>query len=400
MRSALELTTAGESHGPCVTAILDGVPSGLSLTTDDVNRDLARRQIGYGRGGRMKIESDRVQFTGGVRHGQTLGSPVCMVIENRDWENWREEMGAERPGEGWESERRVSVPRPGHADLAGLARYGHRDMRNVLERASARETAARVAAGAVCRALLRELGASVRSRTVEIGGVRDEDFAGTEVQWQAAEASDLRCADEATAERMRAVIDEAKAAGDSLGGEVEIVAEGIPPGLGSHVAWDTRLDGRIAGAMLGIPAIKACAIGAGFEAGRRPGSEYHDPIVLSSNQGWPFERPTNNAGGIEGGITNGEPVVVRMVMKPIPTLTRPLASVDLKTGEATEAHAERSDVCAVPAAGVVGEAMLALVLASAALEFFGGGTMDAVKAAYDAHMRRLSTILSGENGSR
>ncbi|MGM0494350.1 MAG: chorismate synthase [Armatimonadota bacterium] len=392
------MTTAGESHGPCVTAILEGVPAGLDLTADGVNRDLARRQIGYGRGGRMQIETDRVQFTGGVRHGRTLGSPVCMVIENRDWDNWRKEMSPELSGEDWESERRVRVPRPGHADLAGLARYGHGDMRNVLERASARETAARVAAGAICRALLGELGAKVRSRTVEVGGARDGEFAGTEEQWQAAERSDVRCADEETADRMRLAIDEAKAAGDSLGGEVEIVAEGVPPGLGSHVAWDTRLDGRIAGAMLGIPAIKACAIGAGFEAAHRPGSQYHDPIIPAPGERWPVARPTNNAGGIEGGITNGEPVVVRIVMKPIPTLTTPLASVDLQTGEATEAHAERSDVCAVPAAGVVGEAMLALVLASAALEFFGGGSMAAVKTAYEAHMRRLSTLLSGRSG--
>lgn len=390
MRSAIELTTAGESHGPCVTAILSGVPAGLAITPDDVDRDLARRQVGYGRGGRMKIESDRVRFTGGVRHGATLGSPICMVIENRDWENWRDEMGAEPPPPGWQSQRTVTVPRPGHADLAGWARFGHDDMRNVLERASARETAGRVAAGAVCRRLLAELGVTVRSRTVEIGGVRDEAFGGSDAEWVAAEESDVRCARADVAERMRERIDEARTAGDSLGGELEIFAEGVPPGLGSHVAWDTRLDGRIAGAMGGIPAIKAVAIGAGFEAARCPGSEFHDPIAAApEGEAWPFTRPSNNAGGIEGGMTNGEPVVVRIVMKPIPTLTTPLPSIDLQTGEATEAHAERSDVCAVPAAGVVGEAMLALVLASAVVERFGGACMEDLMAAHAAFLQRL-----------
>lgn len=401
MRSAIELTTAGESHGRCVSAILTGVPAGLAITADAVDRDLGRRQVGYGRGGRMTIERDRVEFTGGVRHGRTLGSPVCMVIENRDWANWREEMGAEPAGSDWTSERTVTVPRPGHADLAGWARFGHADMRNVLERASARETACRVAAGAVCRALLAEVGVTLRSRTVEIGGVRDEQFGGSEDEWAASEQSDVRCSNPETAGRMRAAIDEARSRGDSLGGELEIVADGVPPGLGSHTAWDTRLDGRITGAMAGIPAIKAVAIGAGFEAGHLPGSEYHDPILRSAHaQAWPFSRPTNNAGGIEGGMTNGEPVVVRIVMKPIPTLTTPLPSVDLQSGEATEAHAERSDVCAVPAAGVVGEAMLALVLSSAAVELFGGACMEDLRRAYEGYMKRLSEAGTRGTGPR
>lgn len=397
MRSAIELTTAGESHGPCVTAILSGIPAGLAVTPEEVNHDLGRRQVGYGRGGRMKIESDRVEFTGGVRHGTTLGSPLCMVIANRDWENWREEMRAEPPEAGWTSERNVVVPRPGHADLSGAARFGHDDMRNILERASARETAARVAAGAVCRRLLAALGGRVRSRTVEIGGVRDESVDLTDAQWAAAEGSDVRCADPKVAARMRAAIDDAKAAGDSVGGEVEIVADGVPPGLGSHVAWDTRLDGRIAGAMVGIPAIKAVAIGGGFDAGHVPGSEFHDPIVRNAGgSAWGFDRPSNNAGGIEGGMTNGEPVVVRIVMKPIPTLTTPLPSVNLRTGEPTEAHAERSDACAVPAAGVVGEAMLALVLASAGVELLGGACMQDLLSAHRAYLERIANI-AGES---
>ncbi len=390
LRSTIELTTAGESHGPQVTAILSGVPAGLAVTSEQIDRDLARRQVGYGRGGRMKIETDSVRIRGGVRHGKTLGSPIALVIANRDWENWREEMAAEEQPEGWSSEREVTIPRPGHADLSGAARFGHSDMRNVLERASARETAARVAAGAVCRRVLAELGTTVRSRTVSIGGVRDEDFDGSDDAWEAAERSDLRCADPEVARRMREAVDDARDEGDSLGGELEIVADGVPPGLGAHGSGETRLDGRIAGAMMGIPAIKAVAIGAGFEAADRSGSQFHDAIERApEGEAWPFTRPTNRAGGIEGGMTNGEPVVIRIVMKPIPTLTTPLPSVETSTGASTQAHAERSDVCAVPAAGVVGEAMLALVLASAAVELFGGACMDDLLAAHEHYMSRL-----------
>ncbi len=396
MQPAITLTTAGESHGRCVTAILSGLPAGLEVGEEEVNQQLARRQVGYGRGARMQIERDRVMFTGGVRHGRTLGSPMSMVIENRDWENWRQEMSPKPHGAGWESERRVSVPRPGHADLSGGAKYGHADMRNVLERASARETAGRVAAGAICTGLLGAIGARVQSRTVAIGGVRDEEFDCSPGRWEAVEESDVRCASPEIAADMRRVIDEAGDAGDSLGGEIEVVADGVPPGLGSHVSWDTRLEGQIGQAMLGIPAIKAVAVGAGMQASDTPGSEYHDAIVRADDgASWPFTRPTNRAGGIEGGITNGEPVVVRLVMKPIPTLTRPLPSVDVRTGEATEAHAERSDVCAVPAAGVVAEAMLALVLASAVCEKFGGDCMADLLGARDLYMRRLGLPWNG-----
>lgn len=388
MRAGIELTTAGESHGPAATAILSGLPAGVEVGAEAVDADLARRQVGYGRGGRMAIERDRVRFVGGVRHGRTLGSPICLVIENRDWEHWREEMSAVAPAGQWRSERTVSVPRPGHADLAGGAKFGHADMRNVLERASARETAARVAAGAICRSLLSALGARVRSRTVSIGGVQDS-FDSSDAAWAAVEASDVRCADKTAAAQMRARIDVARSEGDSLGGVVEVIADGLPPGLGSHVSWDERLGGRIAQAMMSIPAIKAVEIGAGMQVADLRGSEVHDAI-LPAAAAWPFARPTNRAGGIEGGMTNGEPVVVRLAMKPIPTLTRPLGSVDVTTGVAREAHAERSDVCAVPAAGVVAEAMLALVLASAVREKFGGDALGDLLAAHRAYLSRLA----------
>ncbi len=389
LRPAIELTTAGESHGPAITAILSGIPAGLRISIAEIDRDLARRQAGYGRGGRMAIEHDRVSITAGVRHGETLGSPICLVVENRDWENWRAEMSIEPPEEEWRSAREVTVPRPGHADLAGGAKFGHSDMRNVLERASARETAARVAAGAICRKLLAELGGRIRSRTVAIGGVCDTAFDGSEAAWERVEQSDVRCSDAEVAAAMRRRIDEAREAGDSVGGVIEVVAEGIVPGLGSHVSWCERLDGRIGQAMLSIPAIKAVEIGAGMQAADLGGSEVHDPIVRSEGGEWPFARLGNRAGGIEGGISNGEPIVVRLAMKPIPTLVTPLPSVDVRTGEATTAHAERSDVCAVPAAGVVAEAMLAMVLASAALEKFGGDCLADTLAARKHYLERL-----------
>lgn len=394
---SIELITAGESHGPQVTAILTGIPAGLEVCAGEIDRDLARRQVGYGRGGRMTIERDRVRIPGGIRHGRTLGSPICLVVENRDWENWRAEMGAEAPPEGWRSEREVTVPRPGHADLAGAAKFGHADMRNVLERASARETAARVAAGAVCRKLIGELGVHVRSRVIAIGGVEEEHFDGSEESWRSVEESDVRCADPELAAQMRAEIDGAKQRGDSLGGMVEVVADGVPPGLGSHVQWQWRLDSRIGGAMLSIPGIKAVEIGAGWSAAAVPGSEVHDPIVRAEGDvAWPFARTSNNAGGIEGGMTNGEPVVVRLAMKPIPTLTTPLASVDVRSGEAVQAHAERSDVCAVPAAGVVAEGVLALVLADAAREKFGGDCVADMCAAHERYLGRLGLPWRGD----
>jgi len=392
VRDAISLTTAGESHGPAVTAILTGMPSGLAVSAAHIDRDLARRQVGYGRGGRMHIEQDRARILGGIRHGRTLGSPVCLMIENRDWANWQDEMSAEAQAEGWTSAREVRVPRPGHADLAGGAKYGHVDMRNVLERASARETAGRVAGGAVCRQLLAEFGVAVRSRTISIGGVSASWVALEDEDWGAVEASDMHCADEESAEGMRQRIDEARDAGDSLGGVVEVVATDLPPGLGSYVSWQDRLDGRLAQALMSVPAMKGVEIGGGFESAGLAGSEVHDPIGLATapeaGQWW-VSRSSNNAGGLEGGVTNGEPVVARVAMKPIPTLMQPLASVDVVTGEATEAHAERSDVCAVPAAGVVCEAMMALVLASAMREKLGGDCVADMRAAWSAYMGRL-----------
>lgn len=392
MRAAIRLTTAGESHGPCVTAIVEGIPAGLAVSAADIDRELARRQVGYGRGGRMQIERDRVEIKGGVRHGVSLGYPICLVVENRDWANWQGEMAAEAPAAGWVSERVVTVPRPGHADLAGRAKFDHRDMRNVLERASARETVARVAAGAICKCLLAEVGIEVHGQTLGIGGIETARAETGEAAWDKVEASDLRCADEPAAAQMRQRIDEAREAGDSLGGVFEVVAVGVPPGLGSYASWEERLDGRLAQAMLSIPGIKAVEIGLGFRAAGLPGSRVQDPIALRPDAGdeeWPFARGSNNAGGLEGGVTNGEPVVLRAAMKPIPTLMRPLASVDVASGEATEAHAERSDVCAVPAACVVAEAMAALVLASAVCEKFGGDTVEDLTAAHRAYMRRL-----------
>ncbi len=390
MRSAIELTTAGESHGPAVVAIVEGIPAGLPIAAAEIDADLARRQGGYGRGARMAIERDRAQLTAGVRHGRTLGSPICLVVANRDWENWAEEMGPQAPPRGWASERGVSVPRPGHADLAGGAKFGHADLRNVLERASARETAARVAGGAVCRKLLSLLGGVVRSRTVAIGGACDEAFDGSAESWARIEASDVRCSDDQAAAAMRERIDAARDAGDSVGGVIEVVAEGLPPGLGSCATWGQRLDARIGQAMLSIPAIKAVEIGAGMAAASLPGSQVHDAILPGGGDGRPFARASNNAGGIEGGMTNGEPVIVRVAMKPIPTLTSPLPSVDVSTGEPAPAHAERSDVCAVPAAGVVGEAMLALVLASAVVEKFGGDCVSDMLAAFEHYRERLA----------
>lgn len=388
---AIQLTTAGESHGRQVTAVLTGIPAGLEISREQIDRDLARRQVGYGRGGRMQIEQDRAEIVGGVRHGRSLGSPICLIVRNRDWENWAEAMAADAVGDGWSSQRAVVVPRPGHADLAGGAKYGHADMRNVLERASARETAGRVAGGAVCRALLSCLGVQIRSRTVRIGDVVDDSRVCGEDTWERVEASDLRCADPAAADRMRTAIDRARAEGDSLGGVIEVVAEGVPPGLGTHVEWQHRLDGAIAQAMLSIPAIKAVEIGDGWDAAALPGSMVHDPIVRAgADSPWPFARTSNHAGGVEGGMSNGERIVVRAAMKPIPTLTRPLASVNVRSGEPTEAHAERSDTCAVPAAGVVGEAMLALVLASAAVEKFGGDHVQDMLAARDQYIRRIA----------
>lgn len=387
----LRWMTAGESHGPSLTVIVEGLPAGLALVADALARDLARRQRGYGRGGRMKIETDRAEITAGVRGGETLGGPVALRVENRDFANWRGRMGAE-PFDALPEP--VTTPRPGHADLAGAIKYDRRDVRDVLERASARETAARVAAGATARALLSTVGVSVASRVVSIGGVRDELSADPRdwvVEGEArarVEASSLRVLGDGCEEAMRAEIHAASHEGDTLGGVVEVAAVGVPVGLGSHVHWDRKLDGRIAQAALSVQAIKAVEIGDGWGAATRRGSTVHDPIGHGEGG---FTRGSNNAGGLEGGVTNGEPVWFRAAMKPISTLRRPLASVSLATREAAPAAVERSDVCAVPAAGVVLEAMLCLALADAVLEKFGGDSMRELTervARWGDHVRR------------
>lgn len=366
--------TAGESHGPGLVVIVEGTPAGLLLRAADIDRELSRRQAGYGRGGRMKIERDRCDIEAGVRGGETLGAPIALRIVNRDYDNWRGRMGPE-PFEA--PPEPLTLPRPGHADLAGALKYDRHDARDVLERASARETAARVAAGAVARVLLRACGVELASRVVSIAGERDE-AERTPHEVLAArgvvEASDLRAIDPEHAARMRAKILALSHAGDSAGGLIEAVALGVPPGLGSHVQWDRRLDGRIAQAVMSIPAIKALEVGEGWSAADRPGSLVHDPIGYDG-LARRFVRATNRAGGIEGGMSNGEPVVVRAAMKPIATLRAALPSVDLRTKTPAAAAFERSDVCAVPAAAVVLEAMLAIVLADALLEKFGGDSM-------------------------
>ena len=371
----LRYLTAGESHGPALTGILEGLPAGLELRAEHFDRDLIRRQAGHGRGGRQRIERDRVRILGGVRHGRTLGSPLALLIENRDFANWSEEMAVE-PGE---SKKPVTVPRPGHADLAGALKYDQRaDLRGVFERASARETAMRVALGAAARRLLSECGVEIASAVVAIGEVE-----APAPEWELepvrflhlgsrADDSPVRCLDEAASEAMVEAIDAARADRDSLGGLVEIAVLGLPPGVGSHVHWDRKLDGRLAQALMGTQAIKGIEIGAGFAAAARRGSEVHDPIT---HDGSGFRRPGGHAGGIEGGMTNGELLRLRVAKKPISTLMRPLPSVDLATGEAADAHVERADTCAVPALGVIAEAVTALVLADSVLETFGGDTL-------------------------
>jgi chorismate synthase len=370
--SRLRWVSAGESHGPRLTAILEGIPGGLPLLAADVDEHLARRQRGYGRGGRMKIETDRVEFTGGVRNGETLGSPIAMTIVNRDYDNWVDRMSPAplaSPGDP------LTRPRPGHADLAGGLKYDRRDLRDILERASARETAARTAVGAVCRKLLAAVGIDVFAHVTEIGGVAASvsDVALADLRSRARE-SDLACADADAAVRMKDAIREAAHAGDTLGGVFEVVATAVPPGLGSHTQWDRKLDGRLAQALMSIQAIKAVEVGLGLEASRARGSAVHDAIAYDAGTR-SFVRPTNRAGGLEGGITNGAPVVCRAAMKPIATLKRALGSVDIRTKEPFDAAFERSDVCAVAAASVVGEAMVAITLADALVEKFGGDSL-------------------------
>src|SRR5688572_16137487 len=383
----LRFLTAGESHGQALVMTLDGMPAGLQVDIDALNAQLRRRQGGYGRGRRMQIESDRAEILAGVRHGVTTGAPIALLIRNRDWVNWQQTMypEAEMP-EGATGARKTEVtrPRPGHADLAGAIKYGHDDIRDVLERASARETAARVAAGSLARQLLARFDVQVASHVTAIGDV----VAHAPVSFAAAQAipddAPLRCAEPDLQQRMIAVIDAAKEAGDTVGGAFEVIASGLPPGLGSYVQWDRKLDGRLAQALMCIHAIKAVGIGIGPEVAIRPGSQVHDEIVPPASGAGRPARPTNNAGGLEGGVTNGEDVRVSGFMKPIATLMKPLRSVDLNTMHEAPAAIERSDVCAVPAAAVVGEAMVAFVLADAFLEKFGGDSIDEIAGHYAA----------------
>lgn len=390
----LRFTTAGESHGPALVSILEGLPAGVPLLAVDVDTDLARRQQGYGRGRRMQIETDRIEFLSGVRAGETLGSPISMLIRNSDWKNWLEIMDpAPRDGDAdGPRKRQVTRVRPGHADLTGLLKYDRTDARDILERASARETTARVASGAVCRVFLRELGIQVGSHLVHLGGL---DAARPTVMPDdinaASDASPLRTLDAAAESEMIARIDAAKKDGNTLGGICEVVVTGLPVGLGSHVSWDRRLDGRLGQAMLSIPAVKGVEIGLGFEAARRTGAEVHDEIeaAVGNTRMGHVRRKTNRAGGTEGGMTTGEELVIRVAMKPISTLMRPLGTVDVATGQAASAVAERSDVTAVPAMGVIAEAMAAFVLADALLEKFGGDSLGEVRRNLDAYLARL-----------
>ncbi len=389
--SELRFLTAGESHGKALTALVEGIPAGLPLTEDYIAGDLRRRQGGYGRSRRQQIEEDRAEIVGGVRHGKTLGSPISMLIQNRVWEDWREVMAVE-PYEG--DPKKVTRLRPGHADLAGTMKYGFDDVRNILERSSARETAARVAVGAVCRRFLEELGMAVHSHIVSIGDV----FARPdgEPDWSAVEESPVRCADPEAAEHMVRAIDAAQEAGDTLGGVFEVWATNVPIGLGSHVQWDRKLDGHLAQAVMSIHAVKGVEIGPGFAIAAGPGSLAHDVILPSSQWGErPWRRSTNRAGGLEGGMTNGEPVIVRGALKPISTMSKPLPSADLHTAEEIQAHYERSDVCAVPAAGVIGESMVAIVLARAVLEKFGGDSLDETRRNFEAYQKTVGPRRQG-----
>lgn len=380
----LRFLTAGESHGKALVAILEGLPAGLTIDFNAITAELRRRQGGYGRGRRMTIESDHAEALSGIRHGRSTGAPIALMIPNRDWENWQRTMHVEpeQPADASGTDRPVVTrPRPGHADLAGVVKYGHDDIRDVLERASARETAARVAIGAIARQLLRQLGSDIVSHVVSIGSVSMPDALALSYEDVRAIGADtpLHCADPRVEQEMIAEIDRAREAGDTMGGSFEVVAHDVPPGLGSYVQWDRKLDGRLAQALMSIPAIKAVGIGRGPAAAGLPGSRLHDEILPVPGSGRPtvgVTRPTNNAGGLEGGVTNGEDLRVMGYMKPIATLMKPLRSVDLATMRASPASIERSDVCAVPAAAVVGEAMVAFVLADAAVDKFGADTVE------------------------
>lgn len=389
--NSLRYLTSGESHGPQLTTIIEGLPAGLSLTAEDINVDLARRQKGHGRGRRMVIEKDTVNITGGVRHGKTLGSPVCLVVENNDWKHWTKIMGIE-PISDEEADtiaRTISRPRPGHADLNGGLKYGHRDLRNILERSSARETTVRVAAGAVAKQLLSQLGIKVGSHVVKIGGVEAKNVAydNMEQLQQITEESPVRCLDAEAGQQMMDAIDQAKANGDSIGGIVEVIVEGMPAGVGSYVHYDRKLDAKLAAAIVSINAFKGVEIGMGFEVADRFGSEVHDEIAWSEERG--YYRLSNRLGGFEGGMTSGMPIVVRGVMKPIPTLYKPLRSVDINTKEEFTASIERSDACAVPAAAVVAEAVIAWELAAAIMDQFPSDTFSGLASYIEQYRQQL-----------
>jgi len=381
----MRYTTAGESHGRALCAIVSDVPAGIPVELASIDADLARRQQGYGRGGRQRIETDHVTVLSGIRFGATLGSPVCLTIANRDWDNWLDVMAVSGSKPEGISE---TAPRPGHADLAGVLRIDSDDTRDVLERASARETAARVAAGGIAKSLLAALGVTVRSYVEAIGDVRAEQIDPARVDFDAVAASDVSCPDSSTAQRMRDAIDAARADGESLGGVFVVTADGLPPGLGGYAEPAARIDAALGAALLSIPAIKGVEIGDGFESSHLRGSQVHDEIRYGTDRG--FFRPTNRAGGVEGGMTNGEILVVRAAMKPIPTLMRPLGSVDIGTLEPVDASKERSDVCAVPAAAVVGEAEVAFVLARACMDAFGKTTLSDILAAADRYRQRVT----------
>ena len=395
----LRFTTAGESHGPGLVSVLEGMVAGLPLVAEDVNRELARRQQGYGRGRRMQIERDEVEFLSGVRAGQTMGSPIAMLIRNRDWKNWQDVMDpAPREGDPDPRRRAVTRVRPGHADLTGLLKYDRDDARDVLERASARETTARVAAAAICRRFLTDFGVRIGSHVTHLGGIdaRRPDPMPDDIN-ATADASQVRMLDPQAEATVIARINEVKAAGNTLGGICEVVADGLPAGLGSHVSWDRKLDGRLAAAIMSIPAVKGVEIGLGFETSRRMGSDVHDEIVPAPGnpRTGNVRRRTNRAGGTEGGMTTGEPLVVRVAMKPISTLMRPLGTVDVATGGEAKATAERSDVTAVPAMGVIAEAMVAFVLAQAWLEKFGGDSLDETRRNVDGYLARIDERIGG-----
>jgi chorismate synthase len=382
----LRLITAGESHGPGLTCIVEGLPAGLELSAEDLNRDMARRQLGHGRGGRMKIERDRAEVTGGVRHGRTLGGPVALQVANRDYANWEERMNPWPVGEKVDE---VHLPRPGHADLVGTQKYKQTDVRNILERASARETAARVAGGGLCKAFLRALGVSVHSHVIQIASVHapEHERALSAGDFAGVDESPVRCLDADASKAMVREIDRLRKANESLGGVFEVQAFGLVPGLGSHVSWEERLDGRLAMAICSIQALKGASIGDAFTVAGLPGSQAHDEIFFSEQRG--YFRESNHAGGLEGGMSTGLPLIVRGAMKPLPTLTKPLRSVDTETHAPAQALRERTDSCTVPAAGVVGEAMVALVLADAYRRKFGGDHLDDVRAAVDAYVERI-----------